>query len=245
MPLFDWRNSTAEADFDIDRWGVEQWEALAARYDTATGAIGMQDWTDFVTQVRESEGEQRSAFEREAELRSTLDTLVQQLRQTPAIWRPTVFVSHQRLDAPWAERAAWTANEAHLDYWLDIHDPKLTATNTSLLSSGAKSVLIAGFIEMALANSTHVVSMQTVNAQQSRWVPYEFGRAKERRLLANSAASWFENGVAPGTNGDYLFLAFCATTSTALEARLNAAGHTSPPRPKNRWPRPVPKPRPN
>jgi hypothetical protein len=245
MPVFDWRNSAAEVDAEMDSWGVEEWEALASRYVTATGAVGVRDWTDFVTQVRELEIAQGPPLERDATLRATLDTLVQQLRPTLVIRRPTVFVSHQRLDAPWAERAAWTANEAHFDYWLDIHDPKLTAANTSVLSPGAKSVLIAGIIEMALANCTHVVSMQTLNAQQSRWVPYEFGRAKERRLLANNAASWFEHGVTPGSNGDYLLLAFCAPTSTALEAWLNAAGRALPPRPKNRWLRPVPNPLPN
>jgi hypothetical protein len=191
------------------------------------------------------ESGQLPAVERDRELRSTLDILVHQLRPTPAISRPTVFVSHQRLDAQWAESVAWMANDAYLDYWLDIHDPKLTAANASALSPVAKSVLIAGIIEMALVNCTHVVSMQTVNAQRSRWVPYEFGRAKERRLLASNATSWFENGVTPGINGDFLFLAFCATTSTALEAWLKAAGATPPPRSKNRWPGNKPNPLPN
>jgi hypothetical protein len=113
------------------------------------------------------------------------------------------------------------------------------------LSPLLKSVLVAGIIEMALLNSTHVVSMQTKNAQTSRWVPYEFGRAKERRSLATNAASWFENGVAPTANGDYLWLAFCAPNSADLKIWLDKVGHTRPPRPNHRWKKPIPGPLPN
>jgi hypothetical protein len=242
MPTFDWRKSVAEAD--TDAWGVEQWLAVATRYEAAVNARGVNDWTAFVTRAQEL-AVQVQGLEWAAELRSTLDTLVEQLRTKPALRQPTVFVSHQRLDATWAEWAAWAATEAHFDYWLDVHDPKLTTANILVLPPQVKSILVAGIIEMALVNCTHIVSMQTKNAQKSLWVPYEFGRAKERRLLATNAASWFENGVTPSGNGDYLWLAFCAFTSAGLKNWLDTAGRTPPPAPNYRWPPPVPSPLPN
>jgi hypothetical protein len=217
---------------------------MAARYTTASAASGVEDWIQFITRLRELAGQQPGP-ERDAALRTALDSLVHQLRFKPMLKQPTVFVSHQRNDAVWADWVAWAATDAHFDYWLDIHDPKLVTANALALPPQAKSVLIAGIIEMALTNCTHVVSMQTTNAQNSRWVPYEFGRAKERRLLATNAASWFEKGVTPCASGDYLWLAFCAFTSGDLKTWLDTAGKTLPPRPKKPWPPPVPGPLPN
>jgi hypothetical protein len=99
-------------------------------------------------------------------------------------------------------------------------------------------------IEMALINCTHIVSLQTTKAPNSRCVQYELGRAKERRLLGTNAASWFEKGVTPGANCDYLGLAFCAFTSGELKTWLDTEGKTLPPRPKKAWPPPVPLPLP-
>jgi TIR domain len=192
MPTFDWQSSAAETN--IDSWVLEPWQTLKKRFDTASDAEGVDQWTVFVESVQELAG-QPQTFEWQAELQSRLATLVQQLHSKPAPRYRTLFVSHQRHDAHWAEWVAWAATEAHFDYWLDIHDPTLTTINALILSPLLKSVLVAGIIEIALLNSTHVVSMQTKNAQTSRWVPYEFGRAKERRSLATNAASWFENGV--------------------------------------------------
>jgi hypothetical protein len=242
MPVFDWRESGVEAD--IGDWGAKRWDELAARYATAIGARGVDDWNAFVTEVREVAPQQLGPAS-EAVLRSSLDTLMTKLRSTPALKQPTVFVSHQRLDADWAEWAAWAATEAHFDYWLDVHDPNLTNASTLVLPAVIKSVLVAGIIEMALTNCTHLVSMQTKNAQNSRWIPYEFGRAKEYRSLATNAASWFEHGVTPTSNGDYLGLASCAFASADLRAWLNNAGRTPPPKPNKRWQRSLPTPLPN
>jgi hypothetical protein len=242
MPTFDWRNSAAEGD--MERWEAEQWETMAARYATAFSARGADEWNEFIRRVRELAG-QEPRTEIDSELRAALATLVEQLSSMPVLMQPTVFVSHQRCDAAWAEWVAWAATEVHFDCWLDIRDPKLMTANALMLPPQVKSILVAGIIEMALTNCTHVVSIQTNSAQNSRWVPYEFGRAKERRLLVRNAASWFENGVTPYANGDYLWLAFCAFTSRDLKTWLAAAGRTPPPRPNRRWPYPVPKPLPN
>lgn len=76
MPTFDWRESVAEAD--IDAWGAEQWLALATRYEAAVNARGVNEWTAFVKRAQELAGQVQGP-EWAAELRSTLDTLVEQL----------------------------------------------------------------------------------------------------------------------------------------------------------------------
>jgi hypothetical protein len=237
MPRFDWRESAAETE-EHD-WGPETWQILAARYAKAGDAIEIGGWIAFITRIQNLMS-QPQQLEFDAELRSSLDIFVSQLRSKPPIKQPTVFVSHQRHDAAWAEWAAWAATEAHFDYWLDIHDPSLITANASILPAAVKSILIAGIIEVALTNSTHIVSMQTKNAQSSRWVPYEFGRAKERRLLARNTVSWFEKGVTPATNGDYLGLASCAFFSADLRTWMNKAGRIPPPNPNERWKKPPP-----
>jgi hypothetical protein len=47
---------------------------------------------------------------------------------------------------------------------------------------------------------------------KSRWVPYEFGRAKSHSIVSSQAAGWFERPPPPPppppeTWGDYLLLA--------------------------------------
>ena len=244
MPRFDWQQS-AEVFNEGDEWGEEQWKALEARYRTAVDVAGADDWNQLVKDVRRLASQPGDDLEWHGRIRGRFEAFVHQLRVTRAPAHPTVFVSHQRRDARWAEWAAWAATEAHFDYWLDIHDPALAFASAAALPPPIKSVLIAGIIEMALLNSTHIVSMQTHHAQTSRWIPYEFGRAKERRSLATNAASWFQRGLTPTGTSDYLWLGFCARTSRALSSWLNTAGTTPPPRPNRRWLRPVPGPLPN
>jgi hypothetical protein len=244
MPTFDWQQS-AELFNEGDEWGDAQWNALEARYRTGVDVAGAENWSLLVSGVRELAAQPRDDFEWHRTLRLQFETFVQHLPFHLAPAQLTVFVSHQRRDAHWAEWAAWASTEAHCDYWLDIHDPALTFATAVALPPPIKSVLIAGIIEMALLNSTHIVSMQTHNAQASRWIPYEFGRAKERRSLATNAASWFQAGVTPTGTTDYLWLGFCAFTSGALSSWLNTAGHAPPPRPNHRWQRPLPGPLPN
>jgi hypothetical protein len=50
MSTFDGQNSAAEADAEI--LGPEICEALAAPYATASGARGVDEWTNFVAQVQ-------------------------------------------------------------------------------------------------------------------------------------------------------------------------------------------------
>lgn len=68
------------------------------------------------------------------------------------------------------------------------------------------------------------------------WVPYEFGRAKQRVSIARNAASWFESSVTLDPGGDYLALTYCAPRDVDLYAWLGKiAGRTTPLRPNNIW----------
>lgn len=77
MPIFDWQSSAAEVN--IDSWVLESWQALKDRFDTASDAEGVDEWTVFVESVQKSAGQQQT-FEWQAEVHSRLATLVQQLR---------------------------------------------------------------------------------------------------------------------------------------------------------------------
>jgi hypothetical protein len=128
-------------------------------------------------------------------------------REFPRPLKSCVFISHQRSDAHRGERVACLADHHGIDYWLDIHDPTLMLVNNSSVSGPLRSLLIAATIEIALLNSTHVIALHTGNSLASRWVPYEFARAKARRLTPLEAAGWFASGQSPATCGDYVQLA--------------------------------------
>jgi hypothetical protein len=158
---------------------------------------------------------------------------------------PRVFVSHQRSDAVKAERIAWHATEVGFEYWLDIHNPALRFANVTTAPPPIKAVVIAAIIEIGLLNSSHVVAVQTSASQRSRWVPYEFGRAKQRLPVSGRAASWFESGTGPDPNGDYLSLAFCAATESQLEGWFVAQRGSAPSGQNILWKGGVPPPLPN
>jgi hypothetical protein len=206
---------------------------LAKRYDSAIGAERVALWQAF---VRDLFGflERAETEEGRTAIVTLTDRFLGQSKPTPA--NDTVFVSHQRLDANWAERVAWEASELGLDYWLDIHDLAVPATLAQKLHPLVRTALIAGIIEMALLNCTHIVSLQTPYARASRWVPYELGRAKQRVALATNAASWLESSVKLDTGGDYLALAFFANRDRDLYSWLRTvAKRTGPLHPNTLW----------
>ena len=214
MAIYDWRSFR-------DTGVPPTLESLAERYETAIGAERVDRWEAF---VRDLQG-----FLQQAETddgRTAISTLTDRFLAQSTPDRPsppqkqTVFISHQRHDAHWAERAAWEASELGLDYWLDVHDLGMPPASAKKFPPAIHAALIAGIIEMALLNCTHVVSMQTPNARSSRWVPYEFGRAKQRVPIATNAASWFESSVTLDPGGDYLALTFCAPHDVDLYAWL-------------------------
>lgn len=87
-----------------------------------------------------------------------------------------VFISHRQADWPYAERIAWLANKNKWEYWLDVHDHALIGLNGVPIPEPIKSITIAGIIEMALINCTHVLAVMTPSTSGSQWVPYEYGR---------------------------------------------------------------------
>jgi hypothetical protein len=119
-----------------------------------------------------------------------------------------VFISHQRKDERRAEYIAYVATTHKFDYWLDVHDPGLALANQSLSPNDPRyGILIAAIIEIGLLNSTHVVAVHTDHSLASKWVPYEFGRAKARRIYSTQAAGWFAPGLSPTSCGEYVQLA--------------------------------------
>lgn len=219
MAHFDWQRVQEISG------GTNPWPWLRGRFDTASEAAGLDDWR-FLVETLEGLGAARDGdIDRDSERVITeLDAFIHRTmqRRPPAV--PTVFVSHQRGDAGWAERAAWDATREGFEYWLDIHDPLLGLVNAAPQIAGAvRAALVAGIIEMGLLNCTHLVSLQTSNSRSSRWVPYEFGRAKERRLLARQTASWFAHGITLDPGGDYLAFAACKYDKHALRSWLRDA----------------------
>lgn len=232
MAIFDWR------DFEGDVPGAILLP-LEERFERAEGAVGVELWRELVSELRELVGRPVTlpgfdaigdAFDR---FLSAVDAVPR-----PRLRRTTIFVSHQRADADKAERAAWEATQVGFDYWLDIHDPFLHFANIAPIPLPIKAALIAAIIEIGLLNSTHVVTMQTPSSRASRWVPYEFGRAKHRHVVSTQAASWFETGVTPDAGGDYLSLAVCALSKHDLLAWLDRQPGARRGRPNTIWRKP-------
>jgi hypothetical protein len=122
-----------------------------------------------------------------------------------------VFVSHKQQDVAYAERIAYRATQEGLDYWLDVHDPTLILLQQILQPSDPRlPILIAATIEIGLLNSSHIVAVHTSNSATSKWIPYEFGRGKDRRLHTTRAASWLEPTLQLSACGEYVQLAVVA-----------------------------------
>ena len=229
MAIYDWRwFGEALVPATLER--------LAERYDDerVVGAQRVRAWEAF---VRDLLGflDRADTDEGHRAISALTDRFLDQPTE-PRPAKTTVFVSHQRHDAHWAERVAWEASELGLDYWLDVHDLGLPPTTFKKIHPTIRAALIAGTIEMALLNCTHIVSLQTPNARGSRWVPYELGRAKSRMKIATNAASWFESSVTLDPGGDYLALTFCARQAVDLYAWLfNVGSGTGPVHPNNIW----------
>jgi hypothetical protein len=138
-----------------------------------------------------------------------------------------VFVSHQRKDIHEAERLAYLATRAGLEYWVDVHDPTLLSANSQRITGPQRAILIAGIIEMALLNCRYIVAAHTANSIVSKWIPYEFARVKDHIPFADDAAGWFEPAVQGGVTEDYFEL--------ARKTYGEGAPATAPSAPWNRW----------
>jgi hypothetical protein len=122
-------------------------------------------------------------------------------------FHPTVFVSHQRADLVEAERIAFLACQQGVDYWLDIHDPLLRLANRTIPPHDLRyPIIIAAIIEIGLLNSTCLIAVHSLNSLASKWVPYELGRVRDRRIQSANVGGWFHPMVRPGQCGDYVHL---------------------------------------
>jgi hypothetical protein len=119
-----------------------------------------------------------------------------------------VFVSRKQQDVAHAERIAYRATEAGFDHWLDVHDPTLVLVQYSLQPTDPRlPILIAATIEIGLLNSSHVIAVHTSSSAASKWIPYEIGRVKDRRLRSTRAAGWLEPTLQLSACGEYVRLA--------------------------------------
>jgi hypothetical protein len=167
-----------------------------------------------------------------AEWRAGIDSIAFTNTQTAQLWLsrirgaarmagatvcPRVFVSHKQADKDAALRVAWLAGQEGFDYWLDIIDlnpslnkqvQKLEAKLRRKLDAFELSVITAAVIEMALLNCTHVLAVMTFNTAASRWVPYEYGRTKDKTAVATGASCWWDKTTLPKADlPEYVHLA--------------------------------------
>lgn len=130
-----------------------------------------------------------------------LDDLRTDMRDHPRTIPPScprVFISHrQGRDAVTARSIARHANHAGFAFWLDVLDPNLAwlAAQGFDERSDPYRTLVASIIEVALLNCTHVVAVLSDQTRGSLWLPYEYGRVKERTVHSRRAAMWLDRTV--------------------------------------------------
>ena len=95
-----------------------------------------------------------------------------------------VFISHRQIDKNIAIDIANTLSLHNINYWLDVLDPQLSGNQSQ------NATAIANIIEMALLNCTHVLAVMTDNSLGSNWIPYEYGRVKEKRLMVSNVCAY-------------------------------------------------------
>ena len=110
----------------------------------------------------------------------------ERLRQKPTLLKKIgkrIFISHRQADKQKALEIANFLDQHKIEYWIDVLDPDLD-------NSQNNAITIANIIEMALLNCSHVIALLTDNSKGSQWIPYEFGRVKEKRLMVDNAATY-------------------------------------------------------
>ena len=94
-----------------------------------------------------------------------------------------VFISHRQADKQKALDIAKFLEKNNVEYWIDVLDPDLANAEDN-------AIVVTNIIEMALLNCSHVIALMTNNSKGSQWIPYEFGRVKEKRLMVENAATY-------------------------------------------------------
>jgi hypothetical protein len=155
-----------------------------------------------------------------------LDELIDSLRNAfpnPQPRCPRVFVSHRQHDAAEALRIAWLANQSGFEFWLDALDPQLQwLTAAGYAAQTPYFCLIASTIEIALLNSTHVIAVLSDQTRGTLWVPYEYGRIKERRIHSKRTAVWLHPNIHQRDIPEYSVLGVTTRLEREASAWLNA-----------------------
>jgi hypothetical protein len=193
-------------------WQEVEDRPLENRYESLPG---YGPWRQLVAEISRPPESYGGAF----------DAFLANLDNEPRPDPPTccLFVSHRRSDVKDALRIASRATLAGYEYWLDIHDPTLIWLNGAAIPSPAKDILLAVAIEIGLLNSTHVIAMHTqhsIGPQHtilSKWIPYELGRAKARRIRSEQAACWFDQQTQPSACGEYVYLVVHTRTDPEID----------------------------
>jgi hypothetical protein len=231
MPDFHWQGTLGSAlqnRFPDNSIGIDAWRNLADQFAV-----------------------QRAAPPSAGQCQRALDQFMQDaaaaLRAVPPHRRECrVFVSHRQSDVGIAARIAYLATQRGYGYWLDVDDPALNYVNgNASISSPVKDMLIAAIIEMGLLNSSHCIAAMTSNSAGSKWIPYEFGRAKYRELYSVYSASWLQPGMKPSHCGEYMILATITGNETDITSWLDSTRDApcSPPQ-NSAWSKATPAPLP-
>jgi hypothetical protein len=185
------------------------------------GLPGWQAWKELIEIVADPDTPNRELF-------NAFDYFLRSVdRIDPNLVKDCVFISHRQKDWRRAEEVAKIVSATGRDYWLDIHDPMLLWINGTKTNIGtsAGAILLAAIIEIALLNSTHVITLHTANSAGSAWIPYELGRAKARRIFSSNAAGWFDHPtILPATCPEYLHLAHQTLSDQDVEDWLRKRG---------------------
>lgn len=209
-------------DFD---WRDSQDRGVAGRFPD--GALGLSAWRSFVATVEEGLDRDQDQQGATARLREAFDGFLGSLPAKPRPHPCRVFISHRMAqpDEDYARRIAWIADQKGFGFWLDVLDPTLRHLNRSAIAPPVRDLLVAAAIEIGLLNSTHVLAVMTANSAGSKWIPYEYGRAKSRRLVSRQAAIWADptNLVAPLSYGEYVSLGAILQAEREIETWLDCS----------------------
>lgn len=120
-----------------------------------------------------------------------------------------LFISHKssRADNRYAKCIGRLAAAVSLPYWLEIHDPVLTRVNGQPFTGQQQGVLSGATIKIALLNCAGVIVVHSNLSAKSKWIPFEFGRAKTHVLVSRYAAGYSDQTVRSTVAAEYLELA--------------------------------------
>jgi hypothetical protein len=221
MPDFHWQDTATQP--------------LGERFPDQT--IGRDAWRQLVDRLHGIRG--AGPGQLDIQLPQAFEQFMQQAQTAAQLVRPglpecRVFVSHRQVqaDVDIAERIAYRATLRGYGYWLDVHNPTLKYLDGSSIPRPIKDVLIAAIIEIGLLNASHIIAAMTPHSAGSKWIPYEFGRAKHKSVHSIFSASWISPGMSTMDCGEYIYLASITKTEDDIDSWLThtSSGRCFPPR---------------